>query len=90
MSDPLKFSLSHLEWHIFRVNGFAFRDLKGHMIGHELPNDLKVWLYNHIRGKWSVGQSFNRPIHIYIQDKQDAILFKLTWLDITEKVVFHG
>jgi len=91
MGEPVKFKLSCQEWHIFLISGLAFRDLKGHMIGHILPTDLQTWLIDQMRDEWSVGKSStSRTIHVYIKSKSDAMLFKLTWFNRIEKAIFRG
>lgn len=93
MSQPSPFLLSCMEWHVFRIHcpSEYYLDHKNRWKRkQEDNNEILEWCDQHIKGRWTWGgnQGGNlRPI--YIEDKNDAMLFKLTWFSDTRKPKFR-
>jgi hypothetical protein len=52
------------------------------------PQDTSVidWCVDNIKGEWTWGGQQSGDLRpIYIKDKNDAMMFKLTWFDHTQK-----
>lgn len=90
MSDPLPFTLKALEWYVFRLpcTYHYDRKLRRNIVqGDEAVTD---WLREKAKGRWTWGSGSElttRPY--YIEDKQDAMLFKLTWCNDVVKPKFQ-
>ena len=82
-----------LSWNIFHVPFTVtyLKDAKGKYQRHpNYPEDIQKWCTDNIRGRWTWGGSdgaLSRPF--YIEDKGDAMLFKLTWFERTQRPVFR-
>jgi hypothetical protein len=69
-------------WHIFRFKTMG--------TGHKVPirQDVLDWCEEMIKGRWAHQPPLSMTFHsFYIEDKNDAMLFKLTWF--TDKPEFR-
>ncbi len=92
MSQPRPFSLDCLSWHVFRfvMPSEYKRDFNGRFVRNrdERPEILE-WCDAHIKGEWTWGGCKETNIRpIYVKEKADAMLLKLTWFDDIHKTTF--
>lgn len=93
MSQPSPFSLKCLEWHVFHVpiptQYRRKRDGRVVRVSDE-KHDILEWCDDTLQGSWTWGANQGGSVRpFYIQDASDAMLFKLTWFDRTQKPVFR-
>jgi hypothetical protein len=87
MTNPIPFNPAYIEWHVFHIKSPGLYR-SGKWVGQE-RQDIVNWLTENIKGSWTFGSSassITRPF--YIKDASDAMMFKLTWMDETQKPVF--
>jgi hypothetical protein len=78
-----------LSWHAYRIAVNLRKGTHGRPDIYEAPEDLHEWMTANMRGPWSWGQTnIYRQRPYFIQNKQDAMLFKLTWIDDIKRQVF--
>lgn len=56
----------------------------------QFRHDAEDWCMANVKGKWAEAKSQSSPIHTFqFKEKQDAMLFKLTWCLDTVKPEFN-
>lgn len=72
-----------LDWYTFRMPGGHFYN-RQKLRSEAIDNSAILnWLKHHVKGKWALANNVPTGISIpvFIKDKQDAMMFKLTWSD---------
>lgn len=96
MSQPVPPGLDMLGWHCFHMPVTWVPDPKKKKNDYRAPRiavpvpGLHEWGMEHLKGRWTWGSGEQSLRSYYIEDKQDAMLFKLTWFDATVKPKFRA
>jgi hypothetical protein len=90
MSLPLPWTFTALAWHPFRVPYKAehvrHKNRTGWRKVPQYPLDIEQWCKDNLQGRWTWGASNGSNVRpYYIEDKPDAMLFKLVWSERVSK-----
>lgn len=94
MSQPRPFSLGCLDWHVFRfdIPSEWIRQPDGRVkLVRTERHEILEWCDVNIKGEWTWGGAEGSNLRpIYVKDKSDAMLLKLTWFDDVKKPLFYS
>jgi hypothetical protein len=76
MTQPIEVTIACYSWFQFQLTAEYDKDTRLWRLDH----DLNQWMRKTFKGRWGViGGSYRVPL--FIEDRNDAMMFKLIWLD---------
>jgi hypothetical protein len=79
MTKPVRATIGCRDWLTFKIIG-----QENERIGVQpkffLPDEVLAWLISETQGQWA-WEGREERCRVYMEDRRDAMLFKLTWSD---------